>query len=194
MKKSIFFGSLLMVAFSPAYLFAQEIKLPTVEIRVSQDKVPAQVKEAILNDFGEGHKPIAWVTNNSQFDTYAWEQSTNIENVDVFNYAIHTKTTAGSTLDAVYTSDGKRINSKEHLINFKPGLNIMLALQNTEFKDWGVKKSLHSIKVSSSGSEKERYALIMKKGNAKKTVYLDSNGRMLANLEGEHLELADANW
>ena len=47
----------------------------------------------------------------------------------------------------------------------------MSTLQNSEFKDWGMKKYFHLIKYSSKGIEKERYALVMTKGNEKKTNY-----------------------
>lgn len=188
------FGSLLLLAVCPAYLYAQEVQLPTVEIKVHQDLVPQAVKEAALKDFGEGHKPIVWVTTQSLFSTYEWAQSTNIENMEVSDYGIHTKTNNGSSLDAIYTPDGKLINSREYLKNFRPSLNIMLALQKTEFKDWGLNKDFRVRKISFNGSERERYALVLKKGNKKKTILLDANGRILANQQGEHVELADADF
>jgi hypothetical protein len=194
MKKSMLLGSIFTLALSPAFLNAQEIKLPTVVINVSQDKVPLKVKEAVLNDFGGDHKPITWVTTHSIFSTYDWEQSTNVDNLDVYSYAIHSQTSNGCTLDAAYTPDGKRINSRESLRNFRPAQSILNTLQNSEYKDWAINKDFLVRKVSSNGSEKERYALLMKKGNQKKTILLDSNGKILANQRGEHLELADANF
>jgi hypothetical protein len=190
MKKSMLFGSFVMLAFSPTYLCAQDIQLPTVEIRVTQDLVPKVVKEAVLKDFGEGHNPIVWVTPQSLFDTYEWAQSTNVDNLDIYYYALQCKTTVGSTLYVVYSPEGKLINSKEVIKNFRPELRIMLALQNTEYKDWAISKDLLVKKVSSNGSEKERYALMMKKGNAKKTIFLDAKGSMLANND----DVADVNW
>jgi hypothetical protein len=194
MKKSTLFGSFVMLALIPAYLFAQEVKLTTVEIRVSQDLVPAKVKYAVLNDFGISHKPFAWVSSSTLFDTYEWSQITNPNNLDIYSYGLHSTTTAGSTLDANYTADGKLINSREYIRNFKPSRNIMLALQNTEYRDWGIKRDYHLIKLSSTGSEKERYALIMIRGNKKQTVFLDSNGGILAERRGDHGELADLDW
>lgn len=191
MKKSMLFGSLLMLAFSPLYLCAQEIQLPTFEVKVSQDRVPLKVKEAILKNFGEGHQPIAWVTPQSLIDTYWWEQSVNIDNEDVYTYSIHTKTTNGWTLDAFYTADGKLINSVETLKNFRPDEKILLAVQNSEFKDWGIKSDLHVIKTTSRGAEKQRYALIMMKGNTKRTLHFNTNGDIMSNKE---VALADANW
>ena len=70
-----------MLAIFPALLSAQDIQLPTIEIRASQDKVPLMVKEAVLSDFGESHKPMVWVTDNSLFKRGEWEQITNIEDI-----------------------------------------------------------------------------------------------------------------
>jgi hypothetical protein len=111
--------------------------------------------------------------------------------MDIYAYGMHSKTSTGSTLDAVYASDGKLINSREYIRDFKPSLNIMLALQNTEYKDWGLKEDSHLIKRFSNGSEKDRYAFVMIKGNKKETVYLDGGGTKLAERRGDHGELAD---
>jgi hypothetical protein len=194
MKKSVLFWSFVMLAFFPAYLCAQEIKekitSPTVEILGPL----AAAKKAFLNDFGPGHEPIEWINTNIIFNDNEWQQSINVEKQEVYKYAFHMRTDNGSILDAVYTSDGKRLSSREYLKNFRPPLNIILALQNTEFKDWRLKNTFQVIKVFSTGLEKERYALVMKKGKEKKTIFFDENSRMLAAKSGEHGELADLDW
>jgi hypothetical protein len=194
MKKSMLLKSVLLLAIFPSYLFAQEVKLPTVEIRVSQDLVPARVKDAFINDFGQGHSPFAWVTSNTLFDTYEWAQIADPNTMDIYSYGLHCKTTTGSTLDALYSVDGKLINSREYIRNFKPSLDVMLALQNSQYKDWSIKKDSHLKKFSSqfvsSGSQKERYALVMENGREKKTILIDEKGHILADRPGAHVELA----
>lgn len=191
MKKSILFKSMMMLAFFPSYLFAQEINLPTVEVRVSQDLVPARVRNAVLNDFGINHKPIAWVDNNTIFNALDWSRSTDIYNLIVSFYSIHAKTNTGCTLDASYTEDGKLVRSREYLKNFRPSNDIMMAFQNSEFKDWNINKDFHLIKFSSTGSPKKRLGLVIIKGKQKKTIYFDENNRILAIEQGDHGELAD---
>jgi len=192
-----------MLAIFPALLSAQDIQLPTIEIRASQDKVPLMVKEAVLSDFGESHKPMVWVTDNSLFKRGEWEQITNIEDMDVLSYSVNVKTSTGCTLNAVYTPDGKLISSREYFRNFTPAQKILMALQNSEYKDWGIKKSFHVIKASSKGIENERYALILKKGSDKKTVYIKENKGEKATVYSEpnnrmislrKWDLADGNW
>ena len=183
-----------MVAIFPAYLFAQQIQLPTVEIKITQDLVPQAVKQAALKDFGSDHKPITWITEESLFNADVWTQSTNVENMDIYNYALHSQTSTGCTLDAYYTLDGTLINARECLKNFKPDLKIMLALQGTEYRDWSVSKDFLIRKISYYRSEKLRIGLVMQKGKEKKTLLFDDNAKMIANQEGEHMELADADW
>jgi hypothetical protein len=178
MKKSNLLGMFVMLALLPAYLQAQHINLPTMVIKVSQDKVPLKVKEAFLKDFGEGHKPFAWATAQTLFDTYEWEQRTNVKNMEIYTYALHTETTVGSSLDAVYTADGKLINSRELVKDFEPPRNILSALQNSKYKDWVIAKDFHIIKISNGSNEKEHYDFRLTKGNAKKTVYFDKYGDM----------------
>jgi hypothetical protein len=191
MKKSMLFGNLLMLVAFPAILYAQEVQLPTVEVKINQDLIPARVKEAVLNDFGPGHKPIAWVGNNTIFNASDWARNTDVYNLDVFSYSLRVKTNNGCTLDAAYTTDGRLINSREYLKNFRPSFDILMALQNSEFKDWAINKDFHLIKVSSSGSAQERLGLVIMKGREKKTIYFDENSRILAVESGDHGELAD---
>jgi hypothetical protein len=195
MKKSMLFWSFVMLAVFPAYLGAQESEYPLTvpkfgEVTVSK-ALPAKVREAVLNDFGESHKPLAWFTNSTLFNDYEWRQSTNVDKLEVYKYAIHVTTNAGSSLDAEYAADGKRIFSREYLKNFRPAPQIMLTLQKNGYKDWGLKETSQLIKASSNGPEKERYALVMTKGKEKKTVIFDGNSQLLAVQKGEHLELAD---
>ncbi len=166
MKTSFLFWSFVVLAVFPAYLGAQqkEIYLRGTTVHgtwTGKDLVPAKVKEAVMKDFGENHKPLAWFNEYSLFNDYEWRQSTNVAKLEVFKYGIHVKTSAGSSLDAEYSADGKRISSREYLKNFKPAQHIMLALQNNGYKDWGLKRTSVLIKVSSNGPEKERYALVM---------------------------------
>jgi hypothetical protein len=203
MKKSILFWSFVMLVVFPAYLGAQESKDSIIvtkfgEVRASKDLVPAKVKQAVLNDFGESHQPFAWISNTSLwvitkslFNDYEWRQSASAAVIEEYSYAFQIKSNTGSTLGAVYASGGKRISSREYLKNFKPGRNIVLALQDSEYKDWELKKVSQLIKVSSDGSEKQHYAIVVKKGKEKKTIHFDENSRMLAVEKGDHGELAD---
>jgi hypothetical protein len=195
MKKSMLFWSFVMLAVFPAYLSGQQIiTVPEAtkfgEVRVSK-ALPPKVREAVLNDFGESHKPLAWFTNSTLFNDNEWRHSTNVEKLEVYKYAIHVRTSAGSSLYAEYAADGKRISSREYLKNFRPAPQIMLNMQKNGYKDWGLKETSQLIKASSNGPEKERYALVMVKGKEKKTIFFDENSRMLAVEPGEHLELAD---
>jgi hypothetical protein len=191
MKKSMLFRSFLMLAIFPLHLFAQEIKLPTVEIAVSQDLVPAKVKNAVLNDFGIEHAPFAWVNNNSVFNTWEWSQIIDPSLLEVYAYSFSTKASNGSTLNANYTADGKLLNAREDIRNFKPSLNIIRSLVTGEYSGWSVMKDHQIIRHFSDGSVKERTALVITRGNEKKTILLDENGRMLADKDGAHMELAD---
>ena len=111
--------------------------------------------------------------------------------MEIYSYAIHSKTTAGDALDALYSADGKKISSREFYKNFRPSEKIMLALQNSEFKDWGIAQDYHLIKALSNGKEKERYELVMRKGDEKKFLYFDQNGELLSN---KNIALAEAEW
>jgi len=169
-----------MAAF-PAYLQAQNIQLPTVEIKVAADLVPAVVKDAFLKDFGEGHQPMVWAKTSSKFDTYGWEQSVDIQNQDILFYTLHTKTSTGSALDAVYKPDGKLVRSREEVKKFEPPQVILASLEKSNYKDWKITKDVHLVKVYEGKTAVDHYALKLEKGKQKKVVYFDKDGNMLMN-------------
>lgn len=179
MKKSTFFKILVLLAFFPACLQAQNIQLPTVEITVSQDRVPPAVKAAVIKDFGEGHQPMAWVTAGTNFDTYEWAQTVNVDKMDIYHYLLHTQTSAGSTLYAVYTPDGKLLQSLEQVRNFEPPRVILANLQKSNFKDWKIIEDVHVVKVNEKGKAKEHYDFKVEKGNHTKTLYFDKAGNIV---------------
>ncbi len=202
MKKSMLFVSLFVLALFPGLTYAQdmgevipqEYTLPAVKIQASQSLLPAVVKDAAIKDFGPGTKPIAFVNGSTDFSTWNWANVEDPRLMNVYYYQLSTKTSNGSTLDANYLADGKLLNSKEYVKNFKPSLKIMLALQNTQYKDWGIKKDVGIIKRYYNGTEQEHYAFVMVKGNQKRTIRLNQNGEMLADLPGTHLQLADLTY
>lgn len=172
--------SILLAAY-PAYLQAQDIQLPTVEIKVSQDLVPPVVKDAFLKDFGEGHQPMVWAKTSSTFNTYGWEQSMDTKNQEILFYSLHTKTTNGSALDAVYTPDGKLVRSREEVKDFEPPQVILTSLEKSNYKDWTIAKDVHLVKVYEGKTSTDHYALKLEKGKQKKVVYFDKDGNMLMN-------------
>ena len=187
--KNLIFTGIFLLGFITAHSQNQQIQqLPAAEVKVSNDKIPAKVKEAFIKSFGEGHKPFAWITDPSNINTYKLESS---ENIDFDRYSMHTRTNNGSTLDVYYTADGKLLSSRENLKNFRLERHILVSLQSAEYKDWSLNKTFRVIKGSSKGIEKERFGVVVKKGKEKRTILLDPNGLLLAEKLGE---LADANW
>jgi hypothetical protein len=179
MKKLMIFKIFILSASFPVCLQAQNIQLPTVEIKVSQDKVPVVVKAAVLRDFGAGHQPMVWVTPSTSFDTFGWEQTVNVSNMDIYYYSLYTQTTTGSVLYALYTPAGKLVRSKEEIRNFEPPQVILSGLEKSNYKDWKIIKDVHIVKVDENGMHKELYDLKVEKGNHRKIVYFDKDGNIL---------------
>jgi len=183
MKKLKFLKIFILLAVFPAWVFAQvqEITLEPVEIKVTVDKVPPAVKAAVVRDFGEEHKPVVWANSHSNFSTYGWEQNVNPNNMDINFYTIHTYTSTGSYLEAVYSPDGKLQRSREEIKNFMPPQTILASLQKSDYKDWTINKNVLVIKAVEGKATKEHYAFKLEKGKDKKTVYFDKEGNMLMN-------------
>ena len=186
--KNLVIAGVLLLSFFPALSQKKQIQqLPVAEVKANQGNLPDKVREAFIRNFGEGHQPFAWINDQSNVNTYRLEN----ENQDFDRYSMSARTNNGSTLDAYYTAEGKLINSRENLKNFRLERPILVTLQNSEYKDWSIRKTFHVIKASSKGIEKERYGLVMKKGKEKRTLLLDPNGVLLAERRGE---LSEANW
>ena len=185
MKNSMMLKIFTLLAFIPTYLNAQEteqnVELNTVEIRVTKDKVPPAVKDAVMRDFGEG-TPTVWATTSSKFNTYGWEQLKDVKNQDIDAYSVHIKGKNGSNLVAIYTPDGKLVRSKEMIKGMQPPAPIMASIAKTDYKDWQVTKQNAVVKTY-SGAMNEHYAIVLEKGKQKKVLYFDKDGNMLSNMK-----------
>jgi hypothetical protein len=186
--KNLVIAGLLLLVFFPAFSQKRQIQqLPAAEVKSDQGMLPDRVREAFIKNFGEGHLPFAWVTDVSNINTERLQS----ENLDFERYTLSTRTNGGSTLDAYYSADGTLLSSRENLKNFRLDRPILVSLQSTQYKDWSINKTFHVIKSSFKGIEKERYGIVMKKGKEKRTLLLDPNGMLLADIRGE---LSEANW
>lgn len=184
MKNSFMLKIFTLLAFVPTYLNAQEteqnVELNTVEIRVTKDKVPPTVKDAVMRDFGEG-TPLVWATTSSKFNTFGWEQLRNVNNQNIDAYSVHIKGKNGSALVAIYTPDGKLIRSKETLKGMATPPIILSSLAKSDYKDWKVSQENAIIKTY-SGTTNEHYAVRVEKGKQKKLLYFDKDGNMVSNV------------
>lgn len=138
MKNSMMLKIFTLLAFIPTYLSAQEteknVELNTIEIRVSKDKVPPTVKDAVVRDFGEG-TPLVWATTSSKFSTYGWEQIKDVNTQQLDAYSVHIKAENGSSLVAIYTPEGKLIRSREVLIGMTPPSAITASHAKSDYKN-----------------------------------------------------------
>jgi hypothetical protein len=184
MNKSMMLKIFTVLAFIPTYLNAQEteqnVELNPIEIKVTLDKVPPSVKDAVLRDFGEG-TPLVWATTSSKFNTYGWEQIKDVKNQQLDAYSVHIKGKNGSSLVAIYTPSGKLIRSREVLIGMEPPSAITASLAKGEYKDWKMTNNNEMIKTYSGGTN-EHYAIKIVNGKQKKTLYFDKDGNMLKNM------------
>ena len=158
----------------------QNIELNTVEIRVSKDKVPPTVKDAVVRDFGEG-TPLVWATTNSKFNTFGWEQLKDVKNQTTDAYSVHIKGKNGSELVATYSADGKLIRSKETLKGKATPPIVMTGLAKSDYKDWKIANDNTVIKTY-SGTMNEHYAVRVEKGKQKKMLYFDKDGNIVSNM------------
>jgi hypothetical protein len=184
MKNSVMLKVFALLAFIPTYSIAQEteqnIELNTIEIRVSKDKVPSKVKDAVTRDFGEG-TPLVWATTSSKFNSFGWEQLKDVKNQNVDAYSVHIKGKNGSALVAIYATDGKLIRSKETIKGMATPPIILASLAKSDYKDWKVSEENTVIKTY-SGTNNEHYAIKMEKGKQKKMLYFDKNGNIVSNM------------
>ena len=104
-----------------------------------------------------------------------------VQKQEINYYTLHTQTTDKSSLDAVYTPDGKLVRSREEVKNFEPPKAILDNLGKSNYKDWKITKDVHVIKVYEGKTSKDHYALSLQKGKQKKVVYFDKDGNMLMN-------------
>lgn len=171
MKTALF--SLIMLSVTCQAL-AQEL---LYEATIRKEEMPTAIVKAIETDFPEYSVTAYNATPSKYIEGFAF-LNREINSTD--GYDAYTITLLGKEqeLSATYDKNGKLLSGTEHILNVAPPAAVRSAIAKA-YPGWTLEKDAYNMARYESGKEKERYRLVLTKGNEKIRVYSDVNGMLL---------------
>jgi len=147
------------------------------EAKIKKEEVPAAIIEAIDSDFGDFEMvefyavPLEFIEE----DVYINRNIDSEEDYDTYQIFLQAK---NGEIVATYNKDGELLSTVEQLKNAPLPTEIRNAVGKS-FSGWAITKDKYKMTHYSNKQKKERYKLILEKGNEKKVVYMDGLGEIL---------------
>lgn len=168
-----FFLGLLMLGFA-SQSYGQDV---VFKVKIKKETVPTTIIESIDNDYGDLEiiefyaLPIEFVEE----EVYVNDDIETDEDYETFQVTF--KGEHGS-LVVTYNKEGEELSSVEHLKNVAPNIDVREAVAKS-FPGWTIGKDYYKMTHFANKKAKERYKLILKKGNDEKVVFMDGKGEIL---------------
>jgi hypothetical protein len=170
--KKIFLG-LLTLGFA-MHSYGQDM---VFKVKIKKETVPTTIIESIDNDYGDLEiiefyaLPIEFIEE----DVYIDDNIKSEEDYETFQ--VKFKGEQGS-LVVTYNKEGEELSTVEHLKNVAPNSDVREAVAKS-FPGWTIGKDYYKMIHFANKKSKERYKLILKKGDDEKVVFMDGKGEIL---------------
>jgi hypothetical protein len=170
--KKIFLG-LLTLGFA-MHSYGQDV---VFKLKIKRETVPTTIIESIDNDYGDLEimefyaVPIEYIEE----DVYINDNIETEEDYETFQVKL--KGEKGS-LVVTYNKEGEELSTIEHLKNVAPNIKVREAVAKS-FPGWILTTDYYKMTHFANKKAKERYKLILKKGDDLKVVFMDGKGEIL---------------
>ncbi|WP_340155102.1 hypothetical protein [uncultured Winogradskyella sp.] len=147
------------------------------KVKIKKETVPTTIIESIDNDYGNLEiiefyaLPIEYIEE----DVYINDDIESEEDYETFQ--VKFKGEQGS-LVVTYNKEGEELSTVEHLKNVAPNIQVREAVAKS-FPGWILTKDYYKMTHFANKKAKERYKLILKKGDNEKVVFMDEKGEIL---------------
>ncbi len=175
MKKLMFLFLSIMV---PAFPILAQTMVPLERLTLTKDEMPKAIIEA-ANKLFEGNTQIAWGKFPYELKEYGWAVDPD-QSKPIDHYEIQIKVGDGFNIYAVLDSNGELLRFKEVKKNAVPPRSVLIALENSKYKDWKIVGDVMHVKYNKNDAE-EHISLNLRKGNKTKNVTFKVDGIELNN-------------
>ncbi|WP_282032375.1 hypothetical protein [Winogradskyella eximia] len=145
--------------------------------KIKREIVPVTIIEAIDVDF-RGFEVIEFYGVPVEFieeDVYINDDIESDEDYETFQVTLKGE---HGKLVVTYNKEGQLLSSVEHLKNISPNIDVREAVAKA-FPGWTLTKDYYKMTHFANKATKERYKLILKKGDDEKVVFMDGKGEIL---------------
>jgi len=174
--KKLFFASLLLTTF----VFRIEAQVdhdvnpndvvPAPGEKLNNNQVPPVVLKAMLVDFSID-KPETWTKFPYALKEYGWVYDKDAASVRPEHFEVKMKTSDGDDLFAVYSSDGRLIQTREIFLNVDLPVEVKAKLADSQYKDWTIVGNREIIRYyHDKNAVEQHYRITVAKGETERTI------------------------
>lgn len=160
-----------------AQSFAQDRTKVIYKAELKKQDVPFTIIENVKGDFPDFTLdeiyaiPVEYVLDDVIVDTPINSK----DDYSTYQLVLRDKT---HEIKAIYNADGKLVFTEEHDENITPPIAVRNSIVKA-FPGWTITKDNYKMTHLIGNIQKERYKMILEKGNERKKVYLDASGDIL---------------
>ena len=175
MKKFLVTFSALMVFVIPSIAqvdhdYNPNDRVPSGNFTLTKDQIPPAIIKAVNTDFALDN-PTTWSRFPYALQEYGWVYDVGTADLKLDQYEVTMKTNNGNELDAVYSPDGKLIESREVSFNVVIPPYIKEELGQSLYKDWQITGNKEIIKYyHDKNNVEQHFRLTVEKDNVKRSI------------------------
>lgn len=173
-----FFGLLLPMLAQVDHDYNVNDRVPLVNATITREQVPAEVLKAATTQFDLSN-PTTWSKFPYALKEYGWVYDVGASDIKLDRYEVTMKNKEGHELWAVYSAEGKLVESREASKDVAMPSNVQVALAKSQYKDWKVVGDKEIIKYYHDGvntNVEQHFRLTVEKDNVKRTISFNFQG------------------
>jgi hypothetical protein len=156
-----------------AHDFNPNDREPVISTTLTKDQVPAAVVKAVNTQFSKDN-PLTWSKFPYALKEYGWVYDVGAANLNLDHFQVTMKTSTGSELDAIYTTNGDLVETREMSTNVPIPPDVMADLQKSQYKDWTVVGNKEIIQYyhdyNNKSSVEQHFRITVQKDNVKRSI------------------------
>ena len=145
---------------------------PVVTANIAKDQVPAAILKAVNTQFAKDN-PLTWSKFPYALKEYGWVYDVGASNLNLDHFQVTMRTSTGSQLEAIYTTNGDLIETREMSINVPIPSGVMADLQKSQYKDWtvvGNKEIIRFYHDHDNNSVEQHFRLTVEKDKVRRSI------------------------
>lgn len=177
--KRLFFTCLALSAFVVPLLaqvdhdFNPNDREPLINETITKEQVPAAVLKAVNTQFDKNN-PQTWSKFPFALKEYGWVYDVGAANLKLDHFQVTMRTQTGNEFDAIYTTSGDLVETRELSKDVAIPPDIMAKFQNCKYKDWKIVGNREIIRFYHDYNDKksveQHFRITVEKDNVKRSI------------------------
>jgi hypothetical protein len=151
---------------------------PVITTTITKDQVPAAILKAVNVQFSKDN-PLTWSRFPYALKEYGWVYDVGAASLKLDRFQVTMKTNTGNDLQAIYTTDGQLVETREMSTNVPIPPNVMAEFSKSQYKDWkivGNKEIIRFYHDRNNSSVEQHFRITVEKDNVRRSISFNWQG------------------